>query len=745
MIPNNLRILIIDDNQEIQQDFIKILSKADASEKTEMDDIGKSLFGEEVVKKSLLPEFVIDVASQGKEGVERILTAKNEGKPYSLAFVDIRMPPGWDGIETIKHIWEIDKDIQIVICTAYSDYSWEETIEALGEGENLLILKKPFDYIAVRQLAMTLTKKWALLQQTREQTKELEEKVKERTKSLEESLSITRGTLESSIDALLVINIENTIINYNKKLIALWKIPDTILEEKNGFDLLMHISNFFEQPILFIDQINELINNPDEIKLDKLKCIDGRIIEHYSQPYKQKENIEGRVWCFRDITKRIELEEKVKFQATHDSLTYLPNREYIIDLIQHNIKKSTQEMAKFAIMFFDLDRFKLVNDSYDHTVGDDLLRSVANRIRQNLRENDKIARLGGDEFIFFTANYKSQEALRKIGNKLLGLFKEPFKLPNRKFSINCSIGVSVFPENGKTVEELIRNADLAMYRAKELGGGQIQFYDTKLNQETLRELEMETDFQLAIKNKEFFLCYQPQFELTTNKLISMEALIRWRHPKKGVILPLDFIPLAEETGFIVQLSEWVLKTACKQNKAWQDMGLPSVRMGVNITTKVLKQPHFIELVKKVLKETSLKPEYLEIELTENIILTSIEAKNKISQLRDIGVSIAVDDFGAGYSSLNYIGKIPLDRLKIDQSFIKNIDLGRSDKIIIQAIITMAKSMDLDLIAEGIETQEQLDFLKTKRCCEGQGFFLSSPLEAKQMQELLAGILEDVTK
>jgi len=482
--------------------------------------------------------------------------------------------------------------------------------------------------------------------------------------------------------------------------------------------------------------INELVNNPEKITLDKLKSNDDRFIEFYSQPYKLKGNAAGRIWSFRDITNRTILEDKIQFQATHDSLTKLPNRAFLTDFIRNEIARSSRAMLKFAVIFFDLDRFKLINDSFSHSVGDELLISIANRIKENVRENDLLARLAGDEFIFVVTNIKSTESLKKITNKLLMTFKQPFNIGNHDIIISPSIGISIFPENGKTVDELIRNADMAMYHAKELGGGQFQFYTKELNQESLKRLNMETDLHHAIDNGEFFLCFQPQYDLAENKLISVEALIRWDHPKKGLILPIDFIPLAEETGIMSTLSEWAIRSACKQNKKWQDAGLPPIRIAVNITTQGFKQQNFVSLIKSVLDETQLKPEYLELELTENIIINNIDATNKIKKLREIGVSIAVDDFGTGYSSLNYLRKIPLDRLKIDQSFIQNIDINSGDEAIIQAIITMAKNLNLEILAEGVENQKQLNFLKSKKCGEIQGFYFSKPLQVEELEELL---------
>jgi diguanylate cyclase (GGDEF)-like protein len=740
--PNNLRILIIDDNPQIHHDFIKILTADTSSKKKELEDLERQLYNNTQPQKITLPAFQIDTATQGQEGVLYVDKAMKEGNPYALAFVDIRMPPGWDGIETIKHIWEIDENIQVVICTAYSDYSWEETVEQLGQRENLLILKKPFDNIAVRQLSMALTKKWQLLKISQEYTQELEKNVEERTRELEETLSVTRGTLESSIDGILVIDDKNNVLDYNTQLKELWQIPESILDGKNGTALFDHIAQQMEKPEFFSEWTKNLLTHPEVSKLDKFICKDNRVVEHYTQPYKLRNTVAGRIWGFRDVTERTRLEDKIQFQATHDPLTQLPNRDALFSFIRNEIIKAGSA-NQFAVLFFDLDRFKLINDSFSHAIGDELLKNIASRVKENLRESDFLARLGGDEFVIVISDFKSLESLHSIKNKLFNTFKENFELSGHQIIVTPSIGLSIYPDNGTDADELIRNADMAMYHAKELGGGQIQFYTPQLNQENLKQLEMETDLHRAIENNEFFLCYQPQFDLKDNKLISVEALIRWRHPEKGIILPIEFIPLAEEVGLISSMTQWIIREACRQNKMWQTAGLSCIRVAVNLTTREFQQPDLVNMIQTILTETQLEPKYLEIELTENIIVNGAEAIKKIQQLKDIGINLAIDDFGTGYSSLNYLRELPLDRLKIDQSFIKNIDVNRGDEVIIQAIITMAKNLNLEILAEGVETKNQVDFLKSKQCGEVQGYYFSKPLEATELEKILKDSNKDL--
>ncbi|MDR3477549.1 MAG: EAL domain-containing protein [Gammaproteobacteria bacterium] len=728
----DFRIIVIDDSPAIHRDFIKILMKSAVCELDAMDQI---IF-EENKPAALLPEFEIDTASQGEEGVKCVEKAIEEGRPYALAFVDIRMPPGWDGIETINRILKTDKDIQIVICTAYSDYSWEDTVERLGKMDNLLILKKPFDNVAVRQLACALTCKWQLLQDARAYTSHLKEKVEERTISLQQSLSLVKATLESSNDGILVISIDGKMIDYNQKLVQLWEIPQSVLNSQAEKEIVDHLKSLIKYPVEFDHKLKQVHSNNDMICIETIKFKDERIFECYSQPQKVGDKTVGRVWCFRDITKRYQLEKELQHMATHDALTGLANRVLLLEQIQKAITSANRQRNKFALLFVDLDRFKLINDSLSHSGGDQLLQSVANRLQSIVRAEDTLARLGGDEFVLVATNISSNEDVVVVANKLLACFQEPFNIAHRKVSITASIGIGIYPNDGDSVDMLLRNADSAMYSAKDHGSNNIQHYTAELNARSLEQLDQEMQLRLAIQNKELFLCYQPQINVATNKLVAVEALVRWQHPQKGTLLPIDFIPLAEERGLIVSIGEWVLRQACLQNKAWQIAGFAPIRMAVNVTAQQLQQQNMIETVANILKETHLSPQFLELELTENVIVSHLDIIKTVSELKNMGISIALDDFGTGYSSLSYLKKIPLDRLKIDASFIQSICMSTNDEAIIRAIIAMAHSFDLEVLAEGVETTDQLNFLKAENCWEAQGFYFSEPLMTTQMEEFL---------
>ncbi len=734
---STMRIIVIDDNPAIHQDFIKILTKNyDEVNRVEFKQLSAALFGT-AEADALLPDFEIDTATQGQEGVRKIATALEEGNPYALAFVDIRMPPGWDGVETIKHIWEIDDSIQIVICTAYSDYSWEETVAQLGETDNLLILKKPFDNVSVRQLACALTKKWQLLQETKRHTSNLEDQVKNRTESLNQSLSLMRATLESAADGVLVVTNDCQVSDYNSKFKEMWSVihPELLKQQpaKNLFDnLVSQLENANE----FTNQLENVQHKPSEIVMGTIKLKNNSVFEYYSQPYSVNAKAMGRVWSFRDITLRANLETELQHQATHDGLTGLPNRVLLLDRIRQAMKRCDRRNTLAGIFFLDLDRFKLINDSLNHEAGDEILRLVTERLSSVMRREDTLARLGGDEFVIVVTDVANKAHFRQLALKLLALFNEPFFVQNQEINMTTSIGIAMYPNDGNTIDSLLRNADTAMYYAKELGSNQFQFYTQELNRKNLQRLEKEVELRQALLRDEFFLTYQPQYDLNTQKLVSVEALIRWQHPTKGLIYPLNFIPTAEESGLIVPIGEWVLRTACQQAKAWQEMGLPLIRIAVNVTSKQFRACNLEQLVADVLKETGLKAEFLEIELTENIIINNLDVIKTVHNLKKLGVQIVLDDFGTGYSSLNYLREIPVDRLKIDQSYVQNIKSNRGDDVIIQAIIAMAKSLKLDVLAEGVETQDQLDFLRRQNCGEVQGFLFSKPITAAECEKLM---------
>jgi len=727
----NFRILVIDDNKSILEDFMKILNPT--TESMDMIALDQLMFEEKQGYTKKL-NFEILTASQGQEGFNIIEREMQAGFPIALAFVDMRMPPGWDGIETIKKIWSVDKNIQIVICTAYSDYSWEETVDSLGETDNLLILKKPFDNIAVRQLASALTKKWQLMNEMRTYTSSLENTVSERTLSLEKSLSLVKATFESTSDGILVVDSNRKIIDYNSILIKLLDIPSTIIETKDDVQLTEFLATQLnESPNKFLSKVECLYSQPDKVSIDELHFKNKRVFERYSQPQiLDKKNI-GRIWSYRDITQRANLESKLEFQALHDELTGLPNRRYLYQNIRKLIEDSRESI--FAVLFLDLDRFKLINDSFSHATGDTLLQTVSKRLQEIIRGNDILARIGGDEFVIILSALSKESDITKIVNKILESLAAPFQIDTHEAIITTSIGISFYPRDGNNSDTLLKKSDIAMYYAKQNGANQYKIYVDSLNQESLSRLDHEADLCQALLKNEFFLVYQPQYDLYSEKIVATEALIRWQHPTKGVILPNDFIWLAEDNRLIIPIGQWVLETACAQNKAWQDEGLPPMRIAINVSEQQLTES-FIESVKNVLQKTGLKAEYLEIEFTENIMINHPGIPDIIKQLKSLGVKIALDHFGTGYSSLTYLKSVKLDRLKFDRSMIKNIDTQQDDKVIINAIAMMAIDLGIEVLVEGVELPTQVSFLKETACLQVQGYYYSKPMPPNDIKKII---------
>ncbi|HOQ24627.1 MAG TPA: EAL domain-containing protein [Bacillota bacterium] len=439
----------------------------------------------------------------------------------------------------------------------------------------------------------------------------------------------------------------------------------------------------------------------------------------------------------RDITERKRAEKTIRHQAYHDLLTGLPNRALFNDRLTLSLAHAHRVSAVLAVLFLDLDRFKYVNDTFGHEVGDRLIQNIAGRLLSCVREGDTVARFGGDEFILLLPQVARGEDVAKVAKDILESFRQPFLMNDMELFITTSIGIALYPNDGDDPEKLLKNADAAQRQAKNEGGNCYRFYTPLMNKKTSEILTMENDLRRALKRDEFLVYYQPLVSVGSDQIVGMEALIRWRHPKLGMVSPGEFIPLAEETGLIVPIGEWVLKTACVQNKAWQDAGYPSLKVAVNLSARQFRQQDLVEMVRKTLQETGLDPKYLTLEITESIAMEDVDYTYRVLQeLKEMGVHIALDDFGTGYSSFGYLKKFPLDTLKVDQSFIRDILSDANDAAIAQSIIVLGHNLDLNVTAEGVETKEQLSFLKEHKCDYFQGFYVSRPVPAEEFVKLL---------
>ncbi len=439
----------------------------------------------------------------------------------------------------------------------------------------------------------------------------------------------------------------------------------------------------------------------------------------------------------QDITEHRQSLERLNYLAYYDTLTGLPNRQLLNDHIKWAIKEAAKRDRLMAVLFLDLDRFKNINDTLGHDVGDALLREVATRLRASVRPGDIVSRLGGDEFTLVLANIAHVDDVTRVAQKLLDQFLPPFRIAGRDLFISPSIGITLYPLDDNSPENLLKNADIAMYHAKQLGRNNFQFFTPELNTRAARRLELETGLRLALEKNEFILHYQPLVKMDTGKITGMEALLRWQHPEYGLIPPMEFIPLAEETGLIVPIGEWVLRTACAQIKAWHATGFPAMHVAVNLSSVQLQQKNFAKVVKQVLSDTGLDPRYLDLELTESLLMQDMEAAEAIlRELNDFGVLFSLDDFGTGYSSLSYLKRFPIDFLKIDRSFVRDITHDRYGAGIVRAIIAMAHTLNIKVIAEGVETSEHLRFLREQSCDISQGYYCSEPLDVETFTDLL---------
>ncbi|HUP50143.1 MAG TPA: EAL domain-containing protein [Thermoanaerobaculia bacterium] len=463
-----------------------------------------------------------------------------------------------------------------------------------------------------------------------------------------------------------------------------------------------------------------------------------RILETTINHLVDNPDIGGVVLNCRDITARKQDEATIRHLAYFDALTGLPNRMLFNDRLAQAIAHARRRPSSGAtIMFLDLDRFKTINDTLGHGAGDELLRATAGRLSVALREEDTVARLGGDEFLFLLTGVADVEDAARVGQKILDQFNTPFQVMGHELHVSASIGISMFPMDGTDGETLIRNADTALYRAKEQGRNRCQLYAPAMNAIAFKRLVIENSLRRALDRNELVLHYQPLVSLSSGDIVAVEALIRWPHPELGMISPLEFIPMAEETGLIVPLTRWILRTACAQMKQWQDEGLAPEVLSVNVSARRFNDSNLPDMIKEVLESTNLDGRCLSIELTESVMMENAEATiGTLQQLKDLGIKISIDDFGTGYSSLSYLKRLPIDTLKIDRSFVKDIPADSEDAAIAILIITMAHNLKLSVVAEGVETEEQRSFLQAKHCDVMQGFLVSRPLSAEDLREFL---------
>jgi diguanylate cyclase (GGDEF)-like protein len=507
---------------------------------------------------------------------------------------------------------------------------------------------------------------------------------------------------------------------------------DYRLGERTGLELLSKaISNGCRSPII-------LLTGQGDHELD-IKAIKTGASDYLVKSEINADLLERSI---RYAIERKRTEDDIYRMAYYDSLTGLPNRLLFQDRLKQVIQQAGREKNIVAVLFLDVDNFKRINDTFGHTVGDNLLKEISTRLGHIVRKSDSVARrhldnmfarLGGDEFTVLLSDIHEVEDSLKVAERINNAISKPFSLENQEVFVSVSTGIAIYPNDGNDCDTLLKNADSAMYFAKEQGKNNYQFYMQSMNARAFESLAMENDLRRALENDELLLYYQPQVDIVNGKVIGVEALIRWQHPEKGMISPVDFIPVAEKNGLINPIGEWVLKTACNQSRKWRDQGMPPLLMSVNIASQQFQQKNFIEIIQNSVNTAGISPTDLMLEITESTLMENTDAVSmKLHEVTGMGVQLSIDDFGTGYSSLSYLKRFPIHAIKIDYSFVKEININPDDAAIVEAIILMANSLKLDVVAEGVETEDQLKFLREQGCKVVQGFLFSRPLPADEM-------------
>jgi diguanylate cyclase (GGDEF)-like protein/PAS domain S-box-containing protein len=556
-------------------------------------------------------------------------------------------------------------------------------------------------------------------------------------KKQEAHLQLSASVIEHSNEGVMITDADNKIVSVNPAFTRITEYtPEEVIGKtprilSSGFHNKEYYQTMWDQLEAHGFWANEIINKrkSGETYPQWLSIIS--INDKNSHP-------KNRVGVFTDLSDITQFKERLQYMAFYDQLTDLPNRSLLEERIQASISLASRDNDMLAFLFIDLDRFKNINDTLGHRVGDDLLKFAANKLKGALRESDTLARFGGDEFVIILYGIRSATDAKMVADKIMLIFdSEPFTQEEHEIFISCSIGISLFPENGSNSDELIKAADTAMYQSKHTGGHQFSIYLDKMSEHFLERLSMENDLRRSLEREELFMVYQPQIDVTNNNIIGCEALIRWNHPTHGLIPPGKFIPLAEETGLIGMIGEFVLDTAIEQAKRWYADGHKNLRIALNVSSMQLRSPDIHHLLSQVTSIATSDTCKVELEITESTLMEQSDDVLRLLQvMRKNGIQISIDDFGTGYSSLSYLKQLPIDRLKVDRSFVRNIVNDKNDAAIVSTIIAMAKNLGLNVIAEGVETVEQLEYLSRHDCREAQGFLFSHPLPPEKITKIM---------
>ena len=734
----SIRILIADDESRILDEYVDVLGdpRQPDLQRRALIDLEAELFGSEGHAEDERLSYDLCRCRQADEAIAIVEKSVRDARPFAIAFLDVRMPPGPDGVYAAERIRTLDSQVNIVFVTGYSDMPLEQIASRVPPPDKLLYLQKPLQSSELKQLAQALSGKWVAerhLQATRAR--------------LQQILSSTPAVVYTCTpcrDHAATFVSDNIIEQFGYT-------PEAVLAEPNFWLGRVHKEDL---PRVFRD-LKRLLE-VGEIALEyRFRHADGdyrwvsdRVKLVLDANGKPKE----RVGCWIDVTEQRRAEETIRNLAYFDGLTGLPNRVLMRELLGRALAAAERHQRSLAVLFVDLDQFKRINDTLGHDMGDLLLQEVARRLVSCIRRSDAIfsegdvgnlpqagreeaiSRLGGDEFVLILSEISSSEDAANVARRIAVALSQPIRLGHDEVIITASIGISVYPYDATSAETLLKHADAAMYHAKEQGRNSYRFFTEALNERTARRFTIESNLRRALDRGEFVLFYQPRIDIRSQRVVGMEALLRWRRPQEGLLLPGEFIPVAEENGLIVPIGEWVLQEACRQAAAWRKSGLTPLTMSINLSAGQFKRGRLVERICGALEETGLPAEFLELELTESMLIEDTDLSAMLlARFREIGVKITIDDFGTGYSSLSYLKRFALTALKVDRSLVRDLATDANDSVIVSAAIALAHNLRLRVVAEGVENEIQAGILRSQGCDEAQGYLFSPPLDADNFE------------
>jgi diguanylate cyclase (GGDEF)-like protein len=697
------------------------------------DEIILSSLGNQL-KRNFGKNYEIELATSSEEALALCTELTLEGIAIALVISD-QLMPRMSGDEFLIKLHAIyPKTLKILL-------TGQAGADSVGNIVNAAALyryiAKPWDetdlILTVKEAVRRYGQELQLAEQNLE-LKQANQELSESNQKLAKSLKLLLAVFETAGDGIVVLDNQDEVVIFNHQFTSLWQLEaDAIRGDKKHIVGL--ISSRIIKPLV-LDSIGlePTFNSPPN---NFLELTNGKIIESYWQTQKLAGKIVGRVWGFRDVTAREQEKAAAKHRSQHDTLTELPKRGILTCQLSEAIAKAKHNSHLLAVMFVDLNRFKKINSSLGHQTGDRLLQKVVARFKECIRREDVIARWGNDEFTLMLPKIYGRDEATAIATRILEAFTFPFNLENKPVHVTIGIGIATYPEHGSDAETLLQNADAALSQAQQLNINNYQYYDSAFSSQAQELLTLENQLHSAINNEELILYYQPIVDVVTGKIAKMEALLRWQNPQIGLVPPYVFIPLAEENSLIIPIGEWVLKTACAQNKTWQNLGLEPIKMSINLSVCQFQQPSLVSNIAKILAQTQLQPNYLELEITESITMQDTDAAKAIfNELHNLGISLSMDDFGTGYSSLGYLKQFPFQTLKIDRSFVKDLHVNSQDLAIVKAIITLGRGLNLNIVAEGVETAEIRDLLRNLGCEYIQGYLYSQPVPAAEATKLL---------